>query len=451
MLAARPQIIWSDQPSTTNWDPTAAAYWEADIQPRSKYVPLSTLLKGIRQGVFMSERDSGDIAVEVARVTDVQLIIPGMGERGVVSPSILRRHVVETGDVLVARVGRGGRACCIPAGAPPIVPREGLLVARPGRREWGPAIATALCTPTMKRWMSQLSAGGRTATLTKEQLGTLPVPSPACYDFGHIAALVEQAAALAHEGQALLEHVRDSVGLWLDDAPTAVLLNDHLWLPAPDVLQGWCWQDVQRYWLRDRAQWQVRGLKPLHEAIDLAWHRPKTIVGESVEFVLETDNMRSDWHLALPEPPQHQDDATTPEPTTSALQRFFAVDRECLLIPTVSNIVAAPLVVPAEVFSNTALPLMVPIHWLPLADLRYPRALAVVLDHPFVRLQRQLGGAFSTVPHITRDEIASLLIPVVAEAQWDAWEQELRQAHSLCIAAMAKVKQAIAMVEEWYA
>jgi hypothetical protein len=135
MLAARPQTTWSDQPSTTNWDPTAAAYWEADTQSRSKYVPLSTLLKGIRQGVFMSERDSGDIAVEIARVTDVQFIIPGMGECGVVSPSILRRHVVETGDVLVARVGRGGRACCIPSGAPPIVPREGLLVARPGRRE----------------------------------------------------------------------------------------------------------------------------------------------------------------------------------------------------------------------------------------------------------------------------------------------------------------------------
>ena len=161
--------------------------------------------------------------------------------------------------------------------------------------------------------------------------------------------------------------------------------------------------------------------------------------------------MRPDWHLAIPEPLHHQDDATTPEHTTSALQRFFAVDRECLLIPTVSNIVAAPLVVPAEVFNNVALPLTVPIHWLPLAGLRYPRALAVVLDHPFVRLQRQLAGAFSTVPHITRDEIASLLIPVVAEAQWDAWEQELRQAHSLCIAAMAKVKQAIAMVEEWYA
>src|SRR5262245_23601695 len=139
MLVARPQTTWSDKPSATSWAPTAAAYWQAETQPRGKYVPLSTLLKEIRQGVFMSERDSGDIAVEIARVVDVQLIIPGMGERGVVSPSILRRHVVEIGDVLVTRVGRGGRACCIPSGAPPIVPREGLLVARPGRREWGPA------------------------------------------------------------------------------------------------------------------------------------------------------------------------------------------------------------------------------------------------------------------------------------------------------------------------
>jgi hypothetical protein len=64
----------------------------------------------------------------------------------------------------------------------------------------------------MKRWLSQLSTGGRTATLTKEQLGTIPVPSPACYDFGQIAALVEQAAALAHAGRDFLEHVRGGVG-----------------------------------------------------------------------------------------------------------------------------------------------------------------------------------------------------------------------------------------------
>jgi len=70
--------------------------------------------------------------------------------------------------------------------------------------------------------------------------------------------------------------------------------------------------------------------------------------------------MRPDWYLAFPEPLQHQDAATTPEDTAAASQRFFAVDRECLLIPTVSNIVAAPLVVPMETFNNIALPLMVP-------------------------------------------------------------------------------------------
>lgn len=450
-LAYGPRTAWCDPPSATNWDPMMAAPWELGTQPGNTCVPLSTLLKVVRQGVFMSGVDAGDIVVEVARVTDVQPIIPGVGEHSFVSPSILHRHVVETGDVLVARVGRSGRACCIPSGAPPIVPREGLLVARPRRREWGPAIAAALCTPTMKRWLSQLPAGGRTATLTKEQLSMIPVPSPTRCDFGQIATLVEQAAALAREGQDLLEHVRGGVGMLLAEAPTAVLLGNHLWLPDADVLQGWCWQDVQRYWLRDRAQWQVRGLKPLHEVVDISSHRPKTVVGEQRAFVLETEDVRPDWHLALPEPPCYQEDATTPEYTASATQRFFAVDGECLLIPTVSNIVAAPLVVPTEVFNHVALPLMVPIHWLPLADLRYPRALAVVLDHPFVRLQRQLGGAFSTVTHITRDEIAGLLIPAVSEEQWDSWEQELRRAHSLCTSAVVKAKQAIAVVEEWYA
>ena len=450
-LADGPQTAWSDKPSATSWNPIVAAHWGAGTQPGSKCVPLSTLLKVARQGVFMAGLDSGDSVVEVARITDVQQIIPGVGERGLVSLLTMRRHAVEAGDVLVVRVGRSGRACCIPSGATPIVPREGLLVARPKRREWGPAIAAALCTPTMKRWLSQRPAGRSTATLTKEQLGMIPVPSPAWCDFGQIAALVEQATALAHEGQDLLEHVRGGVGLLLEDAPTTMLLDDHLWLPDADVLQGWCWQDVQRYWLRDRAQWQVRGLKPLYEVVDIPSHQPKTSVGDWPAFVLETDDMRPDWYLALPEPLNSQEVASTPARTASATQRFFAVDNECLLIPTVSNIVAAPVVVPEEVFSRVAEPLMVPMHWLPLAGLRYPRALAVVLDHPFVRLQRQLGGAFSTVPHITREAIASLLIPAVSEEQWDAWEQELRQAHSLCIAAMAKAQQAIAMVEEWYA
>ena len=434
-----------------SWDPVAVVRWHRATSRNGTLVALGTLLRGLRQGVVAASLDLGDVAIETARVTDVQQIIPGEGERRLVSPSVLRRHVVETGDVLMPRVGRHGHACCVVSEAMPIVPREGLFVARPKQREWGPAIAAALCTSTVKQWLGQLPTTGRTTTLTKAQLCEIPVPSPAHFDFGQITARVDQASALAREGRKRLDHVRGEVGLWLERAPVGDLPEDSLWLSDPDVLQGWGWRDVQRYWLRNQAQWQVRGLKQLDNVIDMGSHRSKTVVGNQPALVWETGAIRSDWLLALPEPPNHAESTLSPDRAVSATQRFFAIDRECLLIPTVGDIVAPPVVVPQDVFNGAAVPLVVPIHWLPLVGLRYPRALAVVLDHPFVRLQRQLGGAFSTVPHLTREDIATLLIPGASEAQWGVWEQELRQAHSLFSTAISQVKQTIAIVEEWYA
>jgi hypothetical protein len=434
-----------------NWDPAAIVRWDSATSRKGTLVTLGTLLRVLRQGVVVASLDLGNVAVETVRVADVQQIIPGAGERRLVSASVLRRHVVEMGDVLMPRVGRHGQACCVAPRTIPVVPREGLFVARPKRREWGAAIAAALCTPTVKQWLGQLPTTGRTTTITKAQLRDIPVPSPAHFDFGQIAARVEQASMLAREGRERLDRVRGEVGLLLDRAPVNELPKDSLWFSVPDVPQGWCWRDVQRHWLRHQAQWQVRGLKQLDDMIDMGSHRPKTVVRNQPAFVLETGAIRSDWLLALPEPPEHVEATLTSKHSASATQRFFALDRECLLIPTVGDIVAPPVVIPEDVFNYAAVPLMVPIHWLPLVGLRYPRALAVVLDHPFVRLQRRLGSAFSTVPHLTREDIATLPIPAASEAQWSVWEQELRRAHSLFSTAISQVKQTISVVEEWYA
>jgi hypothetical protein len=358
--------------------------------------------------------------------------------------------MIEAGDVLVARISRLGQAAYVSVNQTPLVPREDLLVARPQRREWGPAICAALCTQAVKRWFGQFFTGGRVVTLTKDQLAAIPIPSPTKYDFSQISKLVDQAGALVHAGQESLDHARGEVELYLQEAPVDFLLDNHLWLQDINVLQGWCWQDVQRYWLHDRAQWQVRRLARLGEAVDLWSHRAKTVAENQRAFVLENDDLRPDWYLALPELRQHPELESSPEQATSTTRRFFAVDREALLLPTVSNIVAEPVVVPTEVFERAGMPLLVPIHWLPLIGLPYPRALAIILDHPFVRLQRRLSVAFSSVAHITREAIADLLIPAVPEERWQAWERDLRQAHNLFIEAMTKAKQAIAIVEEWY-
>jgi hypothetical protein len=444
------QSLWRNKPPVMNWDPVAAIRLESQKGGQKKLVPLATLLKLVRQGVVVTGLN-GEITVETARVADIQPALLSAGNRSIVSSSVLRRHMIEAGDVLVARISRPGQAAYISVNQTPLVPREDLLVARPQRREWGPAICAALCTQAVKRWLGQFFTGGRVVTLTKDQLGEIPIPSPTQYDFSQISALVDQAGALVHEGQESLERVRGEVGLYLQEAPVDFLSENHLWLQNIDVLQGWCWQDVQRHWLHDRAQWQVRKLTRLSEVADLWSHRAKTVTESQQAFVLGNDGLRPSWHLALPELRQHPEPEPSPEQTPSTTRRFFAVDREALLLPTVSNIVAEPVVVPEEVIEGAEAPLLVPLHWLPLIGLPHPRALAVVLDHPFVRLQRRLSVAFSSVAHITREAIANLFIPAVPEERWHAWESELHQAHNLFIEATAKAKQAIAIVEEWYA
>jgi hypothetical protein len=74
------RTAWSNHLSGINWDPVEAMRW-APQTTASKLVPLGTLLKTARQGVVTAGLDSGDVAVEVARVTDIQRIIPGTGER----------------------------------------------------------------------------------------------------------------------------------------------------------------------------------------------------------------------------------------------------------------------------------------------------------------------------------------------------------------------------------
>ena len=74
----------------------------------------------------------------------------------------------------------------------------------------------------------------------------------------------------------------------------------------------------------------------------------------------------------------------------------------------------------------------------------------MVLDHPFVRLQRRLAGAFSTVTHITREDIENLLIPSPPEDTWRSWETDLRLAQDMFMAAADLVRRAVATVEEWY-
>jgi hypothetical protein len=441
-------LSWITRPPAASWDAMRAVRLARKRRSGDDLVPLGDLVAAIRQGVVIAEFYRGEIPITAARVADVQPVLLGAGERRFISASTLGRHVVEPGDVLMARVGRHGRASFIPADATPTVPREGLFAAKPRRREWGPAIAAALSTSFVKDWLDRLSVTSRAGALTKEQMEAIPVPSPRQFDYREVCDLATQAAALAGAGWAVLNSIRDDVSLLLENAPTETPFRRHLWLANVVAIPGWGWQNVQRQWVRARATWQVQGLKQLGEIVDLKTHQPKTLITGDRGAVLEADDIRPDWLLALPAARSAGAAAVRDQPST--LKRFFAVNRESLLIPTVGDIAGTPVVLPEVVFNGEAAPVLLPIHWLPLAGLVSPRALAVVLDHPFVRLQRGLAGSFSMVSHITREEIEELLVPDPPAAKWQEWESELRRAHDQLITATQAARRAIDIVEGWY-
>lgn len=413
-------------------------------------MPLDSLLSSVGQGVFIGRAAEGDVAVRLIRVSDLHPLLIGDGEVAQMGAGVVRRHLAVDGDVLISRVGRLGQVGCVTHATESLLPRAGLFIARPMNKGWGPAIAAALCTKRVRELLNGLLVGTRSASLTIDQIREIPIPSPRHFEFEQIDELVDAAGEAVRAGCEILDRVRGQLGMMLEGAPTEPTRRTSTWIPEPAWLQGWGWTDLQRYLLISRLRLRAGSLVRLGDVVDLDAARTKTVDVTAETKGLDGDDIRPDWHLVLPASKTTTTEEST-EPTSRVVpRRFFEVDRECLLIPTVGNIAAAPVVLPGELVGPDRPPVMVPIYWLPLVKLDRPRALAVVLDHPFVRLQRQLAGAFSTVTHITRDDIADLLIPAVSNEVWDRWEGELRQAHRLFIDADAKAKKAIAIAEGWY-
>lgn len=440
--------LWFARPSGASWDPAQAVRWSAVADYGRKLVPLGTLLHEARQGVFPGKFDGGDVPVRAVRVSDIHPLLIGEGELRCLDEKLARRHVVAKGDVLISRVGRLGQASCITDDTSSVVPHDSVLVAVPKHSQWGPVIAAALSTRRVRTWLTALASGSRMTSLTLDQLTEIPIPSPDESDFTAVGALIEQAGQLMHDARRQLEQVRGEVGGVLENAPSETLSQITCWLPDIDSLRAWSWQDMERSSVRRLGRFRLRGVQRLADAVDLPRHRAKTdLLNQKPSFTIDSDALREDWYLAFP-----ICNASDGEERSSSLgKRYFSVDAEAVLVPTVGDIAAAPVVVPQSVIDAAQQPLMVPISWLPLIGLSFPRSLAVVLDHPFLRLQRRLGAAFSTVAHITRDEIEDLLVPTIAIETLDRWERSLRHAHEQFMEAEHLARRAIETVEEWYA
>src|SRR3989339_45096 len=445
---------WSVRPAREAWD-AAAAVRGAMVAPRSSgFVPLATLVTAIGQGIGSGRIADGNVAVNMQRSSDMQPIFLAGGDRQFVSEEMAYRHAVRPGDVLVARVGRQGRACCVGNEDVPVIPRGELFVVRPRVQAWGPVIAAALSTGAVKEWISHLPTGALMPTLTKATLGQIPVPKPGAFPYEELVERAWDAEGLVRSARRLRDSVRQRIGLLLEKAPATGSAQTYLEIRASDLPADWGWREVSQTWLLRQARRAVKGLSRFGDLIDHGSHRARTTLSGESPFVLRREHLRADWYLAIPEVGPAEKDAEQAvadggEPAKK--NRADGVDRESLLIPVIGDIMGTPGVVPAEIVDRASSPLLVGTYWLPVVSPRYPRALAAILDHPFLRLQRQLAGSYaSTAPHIAREEIGNLLLPNPPESQWNQLENDLRAAQEQFLKASSMVNEVLEEVENWY-
>jgi hypothetical protein len=179
--------------------------------------------------------------------------------------------------------------------------------------------------------------------------------------------------------------------------------------------------------------------------------RQPTIAVDKTMPVIDRRFLRPDWHLVVPPPKSHE---TVIRDTDSGADRgplVQTVRDEALLVPLVGDVAAPPVVITTDLLAWAGGAVQVGLRWLPVMAFPYPRALAVALDHPFVRLQRLLAAASSTVPHLAQQDVAPVLVPAASEALWAHWEAQLVQAHMVLFRAADTVSQAIRAAARWYA
>jgi hypothetical protein len=334
-----------------------------------------------------------------------------------------------------------------------MVPSAETLVLRPHRPNWGPVLAAVLSTNAVGQYVRGAAAATGPPTLTVNLLQELPVPALDSEEAQVVAHLVTEADTLAQEGERVLDLVRQEVDLVLEGTPSEPPTGSTCWLePYRIPLRGWAWGNacLGRLQAQVRSRCKTARLRSLADLLGGEPSRQPTAEVANAVVIIDKGFVRPDWFLAVPPP--------GPLPSSPASAAGWGqgplmqkLQEEALLVPLVGDVTAPPVVIGNDLLAWAGGTVQVGLRWLPVTRFRYTRALGVVLDHPFVGLQRQLAGTGSTVTHLAQEDVAAVLVPDVVEEVWARWEARLVEAHTTLFRAAAVANQAIATAEGWYA
>ncbi len=432
-------FAWEKTPTCVSWIPFDAIQRMHREGSHGSMVPMETLCKSVQQGVSLHVVKQGDLQVGLVR--SAHLAPPSLvsGELVLVSRKLTRRLLLP-GDVLIPRVGGGGRADYVGNEASPLLPTQELMAIRLKNPRHAPLIAAALSSEPVRRQMQGVAAGSTIPTLTRNAILQLQVPDPETRKARTLLEMLTHVRESVVRGELELAGIRAEVDRFLENVPAQVTRDGWRWVKPHALPPDWGWQNTVHQFVLKEAQRCLHRTLPLDRLPGLNIQRGGDLKALSGLKRLNPGGFRANWYLALA-------DSIEMEPEFGSKPGVL-LDGKALLLPMVGGIEGAPIYIGGDLIKQVGGTVVAPSHWGVLTHFAWLRSLAVVLDHPFIRLQRRLAGVSSTVSHVPMELLKELLLPAVPENQWRHWEMSLESIHDQLFAAAGVYRKAINEIEE---
>lgn len=436
-----PKSIWQSMPSAESWSAADMVQQGTLCFETKGFVLLGGLCESIQQGVSARTIKDGELQVGFLRSADIAPPSEAVGNITAVADKLAKR-LLRPGDVLMPRVGATGRADYVGSVSRPLLAGQELMTLRLKNPQYAPLIAAALSSKNVKAQITGLMAGSTIPTLTRDAIGRILVPDPQQPKAYHLLEELKASKASIAEAESALATTRANVDRIFENAPSDISADNFQWVTTHRMPPDWGWQNVLHHSVIKDGQNRLQAVARLGELPHLNLQRGGFLKAPAQLKRLSTSGFRTQWHLALLESVENESGAQT--------KAGLVLDRKALLVPMVGNIESAPIVIDEDLIEQASGAIVVPVHWGVITDFDWLRSLAVVLDHPFVRLQRRLAGVASTVPHLPIEALKDLILPAVAASQWAQWETTMETIHSKLFSAAGVYATVSDGIEAWY-
>ena len=434
-------VVWKPKPSSDSWS-AADVLRETVFRGTPKgLVRLGELSQLIQQGISSRGVEQGELQVAFLRSSDIAPPSGVTGDTALVSKKLTRR-LLRPGDILVPRVGVTGRADYVKTISQPLLASQELMTIRIKNPKHAPFIAAVLSTNSVKEQIARLAAASIIPTLTRNAIESLLVPDPNRQRVYPLLEELNAAQKSISEAESALTYIRAGVDRCFESAPTNIPTGFFRRVSQQHIPLDWGWKNMLHDGVIKDGQSRLKSIVQIDRLPGLKIQRGGLAKASPDLKRLNANGFRPQWYLALLD--------SFESDRKSDGKPGLELNRPALLLPMVGAIETPPIYVGENLMEQAGGTVVVPGNWGVMTDFPWLRSLAVVLDHSFVRLQRRLGSVVSTAPHLPMEALRQVVLPAIADKQWNLWETELQIIHHKLTTAAQTYMMVLNKIEELY-